>query len=505
MFLKELRKASSFIDKHVNNVIENVITPSKDHIATQYTSDYNYSRFIPPPCQWYNNKKPGECCSLDVTTGKPEPHDKTDEQPSRTSECDICDSKAMKEKLCIYTLETIQTDRLKKDLNNYHSEPLKTIMKKVREEFKSNMTQIKKTFKKTPIKTSFLTMDALAKGFSITYYNEYDKKPKIKHIGTTDDRIGNNYYAAREMIKLFTDNKSDAYISNIEVFDKMINYISNQISKYGRFLDGTKRVFNTDLAWPLGDGNSDILGNLVAHNWPKDNEYDNRGWVGNIMQSVEGLYSYKDLIMGGRPSKSNCAIPCSSKTEKDKCKLPRCTWNGSKCTESVNNDKHMLFGSRYFIKNGLKCRNKDDEMVPAYNYMNSISENKSLSESMLDDISDLNLDKLKPILDPPESSTNAVPRCSYITKSEGIHSPKFPNDCSQDEKSYRPGIHKCIINKTRPTIKDVSIIETFNNIDINNTKTINNNTNDICNCNFKLYMFFIILFMFLCFLNFYVF
>ena len=494
--MDEFRKVSRFIDKKVNNVISSVITPSKDHIATQYTSDYNYSRFIPPPCQWYNTKKQGECCYLDETSGLPEPLDKEDGEESRSSECKKCNTQAMNEKRCIYTLETVLTARLKEDLKAYNSSPLKGIMEKVRGEFKSSMVKIKAEYEKSQgKKIHFPTIGDLARGFSGHYYIEY-VRGKIQHVGTTDDRIGNNYYAAREMIKLFSDNKNEKYIQHIEVFDDMTDYIWDQISDYGRKFDSSNRVFEQ----------SDILGKETEWNLLNDNEYDNIGWVGDIMQSVEGLYSYKDLIMGGRPSKSQCHA-CSVKNKTD-CKKPRCIWKGGQCTElSDNNKGKMLFGSRYFVKNGLKCRDTSGEPVDAFNYMNSISKNKSLSESMLDDISDLNLDKLIPLLSPPESSTNGVPRCSYITRPEGIHSPDYPTDCSKDEESYKPGLYKCIMKKTRPIIKDVSIIEHFgiDNLNNNTNSTNNNNTNDICNCNFKLYLFFIILFVFLCFLNFYVF
>jgi len=179
-------------------------------------------------------------------------------------------------------------------------------------------------------------------------------------------------------------------------------------------------------------------------------------WFGDIIRTVNGTFAYKDLVLS-------------------------------------DHNSHVRLGSRYFIKNGMKCINDDGKRVDAYNYINNIpSINQSLSTSMLKDVISLNLDYITNI-GAPSVNDEGYPSCHNIQKPVGIFVPDEKNDCVS-EKEGIAGIDPCII-MTRPTIKDISIIERFKDKD----------KNKICNCNFHLYGFFIALFIILLILNFFVF
>ena len=66
----------------------------------EYTTDYNYMKNIPPPCNYYNTKKPGYCCT-------------SDEINNKSSDCKLCGPDAVKNGKCNF----IHGDIKKKDWN----------------------------------------------------------------------------------------------------------------------------------------------------------------------------------------------------------------------------------------------------------------------------------------------------------------------------------------------------------------------------------------------------
>ena len=80
-----LNKAGGFLKKELGFDEEG---------STQYTTDYNYLKYIPPPCEYYNNKKPGYCCSIE-------------EREKNPNDCTECSGDAVDKRLCNYIIDDI--------------------------------------------------------------------------------------------------------------------------------------------------------------------------------------------------------------------------------------------------------------------------------------------------------------------------------------------------------------------------------------------------------------
>lgn len=208
-------------------------------------------------------------------------------------------------------------------------------------------------------------------------------------------------------------------------------------------------------------------------------------------------------------------------------------------------------GSRYFYKNGLKCKDKSGKKVDAYNYSNNIiDKGMNLTNAMLNDISTISIDELinshavnsKKKTGKDGGGLSREYECKMITRPVGIAVDSI-DDCKSGPNILSDT--KCILEE-KPTIEGLSIIDTLSNsqqqklnkieikgyketfqnknIDLvndtnntydkskNNTKNSNNkDKNDYslislnCNCDIRIYVFLIFVFIALLILNYYIF
>jgi hypothetical protein len=365
-----LNSIGNKIDKVTDSIVAEVRGSTKDN-KHKYTTDYNYNEHIPPPCEYYDTTQPGRCCKVPGPT------------------CKECDNEAVADGECIYSLESLKSEKMIKDQIQYDSKSFKKLM-----------------------------------------------KDRIKN----KKELEKNYFWVMDRIKQLKKDKPPAYQSQID------------------------DLYNT------ARGNSP--GNIFDTPLWQDREVTK--WFGNLLKTADGILKYKEIAIGDAST--------------------------------------VRLGSRYFTPNGMSCEDENGKSAKAYNYIDNIApNNQSLATSMLEDISALNLDYLINAKNAKIGGSDGLPRCEKVTKPVGIYvkDPKNPENCPEENSDgVIVGKNKCI-QMTRNTIPNVSIIEGFKN---KNKKTNKDNKdkdkdkdNKICNCNFRLYGFFIILFILLLILNFFVF
>ena len=121
------------------------------------------------------------------------------------------------------------------------------------------------------------------------------------------------------------------------------------------------------------------------------------------------------------------------------------------------NPKNRL-GSRYFYKNGLKCKNEYGRSVDAYNYTNNIiPKNINVANSVLNDISNLSIDEIinSGAVDNKHSKGKKGGgllreyECTMVTRPIGISVDNDSRDCKKDINILSDT--RCIYD-TKPTI-----------------------------------------------------
>lgn len=206
-------------------------------------------------------------------------------------------------------------------------------------------------------------------------------------------------------------------------------------------------------------------------------------------------------------------------------------------------------GSRYFYKNGLKCKNKLGIKVDAYNYSNNIMpKGLNLTNGMLNDLSDFSIDDIinshavnnKGKTGNKGGGLSREYNCKMVTKPVGLYvdsiskcksGPNILSDtkCILETKPIIDGLSKIdrldddtekAVNFLSDAKKNKNRLEHFQNYNIKNVNDINNNlkdnteTNDYikyslisenCNCNVQIYLFLILVFFGLLLLNYFIF
>ena len=72
--------------------------------ASKYTTNYDYSLHIPPPCTYYSTVNAGQCCT-------------TKQYNENKSECKLCTPEAEKANKCVYNMDKPETTKEWNDTN----------------------------------------------------------------------------------------------------------------------------------------------------------------------------------------------------------------------------------------------------------------------------------------------------------------------------------------------------------------------------------------------------
>jgi len=196
--------------------------------------------------------------------------------------------------------------------------------------------------------------------------------------------------------------------------------------------------------------------------WNDTNVHD---WFANVIKNGDSIDTYLDII-----GKGNHALP---------------------------------LGSRFYAKNGLKCIGRNGEEVDAYNYYNNYK-NKPLSDSMIEDLFQFSISDIYDAVNDSNSTSLNKHHCNYKRRQVGL---KLEDNSCSDSNKFTKNI-KCIYQDfpTLPPEVNGSHIDTEHFENGNEIlKDVTDTKNKICNCNFKLYGFFLVIFLILLLLNFLVF